>query len=632
MSISLQKLVKRYANQPVVNQVSLEVRDGEFFVLLGSSGSGKTTVLNLIAGLTELDSGRIVLHGRDVTHLPTQERRVGFVFQNYALFQYMTVAENIEFGLSIRKVAKNEREYRREELLDLVGLSGLGARMPHQLSGGQQQRVALARALAHKPDVLLLDEPLGALDAKIRIELRRTLRAIQRQLGIAAILVTHDQEEAFDLADRIGVMSYGRLLEVGAPEELYCHPQTEFVATFLGSANLLVGRAYPQEIRIGEVRFPANAAPDAAAVKKEGSRVQVLFRPEDVALAPAPDQLQCPCLGQADVEAVAFNGAYERLRLRLPPIPGVRAISPSVTFGSETILLDATRLPEQSSIYHLREGQKTYIGVRRIHAIEHPGLNFLILNDGSMRAQYALELGGQISRMAHARVTVLNMLHGRGSARRKNGDGRKALGAGLFSVKEVESHLPAKDAVRAVLENELFDLVVMGFRPQENLELAERILDMGEHHLLLTPSPQDMPGQALVCVTVGEPGKDDIFFTGRLVFHLGAEVCLMTVTPAQGIDPVYESRIANFLEDGVKTLGTLGVPARAIISHGQVVEEISRAAHADSCDLLVMGVPLGNSRKELSLNGVVGEVLKQVTDRSVLLVRSKFIQAQEVRL
>ncbi|HSV86586.1 MAG TPA: ATP-binding cassette domain-containing protein [Levilinea sp.] len=632
MSISLQKLIKRYDDQPVVNQVSLEVKDGEFFVLLGSSGSGKTTILNLIAGLTELDSGRIVLHGRDVTHLPTQERRVGFVFQNYALFQYMTVAENIEFGLSIRKVARNEREYRREELLDLVGLSGLGARMPRQLSGGQQQRVALARALAHKPDVLLLDEPLGALDAKIRIELRRTLRSIQRQLGIATILVTHDQEEAFDLADRIGVMSYGRLLEVGAPEELYCHPQTEFVATFLGSANLLVGRAYPQGIRIGDVRFPAGAALYAGASQKEGSRVQVLFRPEDVALAAAPDQLPCPCLGQADVEEIAFNGAYERLRLRLPPIQGVRAISPSVTFGSETILLDATRLPEQSSTYPLEEGQKTYLGVRRIHAIDHPGLNFLILNDGSMRAQYALELGGQISRMAHARVTVLNLLHGRGPARHKNGGGKKALGAGLFSLKEVESYLPAKDALKEVLENELFDLVVMGFRPQENQELAEKILDMGEHHLLLATSPQDTPNQALVCVTVGEPGKDDIFFTGRLVFHLGAEVSLMTVTPAQGFDAVNQSRVANFLEDGVKTLGTLGVPARAIIRQGQVVEEINRAVHADGCDLLVMGVPLASKRKELSLNGVVGEVLKQVNDRAILLVRSKLIQSQEVRL
>jgi sulfate/thiosulfate transport system ATP-binding protein len=632
MSISLQKLIKRYDDQPVVNQVSLEIKDGEFFVLLGSSGSGKTTVLNLIAGLTELESGRIVLHGRDVTDLPTQERRVGFVFQNYALFQYMTVAENIEFGLSIRKVPRAEREHRREELLDLVGLSGLGGRMPRQLSGGQQQRVALARALAHKPEVLLLDEPLGALDAKIRIELRRTLRSIQRQLDIATILVTHDQEEAFDLADRIGVMSYGRLLEVGAPEELYRHPQTEFVATFLGSANLLVGRAYSREICIGDVRFSANGGPEAVVTKKEGSRVQVLFRPEDLVLAPNVDELQCPSLGQANVEEVGFNGAFERLRLRLPPIPGVRAISPSVTFGSETILLDATRLPENSISFPLDIGQKTYVGVRRIHAIEHPGLNFLILNDGTLRSQCALQLGGQISRMAHARVTVLNMVQNAGAGQHKNGGAKKALGSGLFSLKEVESHLPVKEAVKSVLENEIFDLVVMGFRPQEDQELAEKILEIGEHHLLLAPSPQDAPNQALVCVTAGEPGKDDIFFAGRLVFHLGAEVTLMTVVPGTGINPVYEKRVSNFLEDGIKTLGTLGIPARSRIGRGQVVEEITRAAHSDNCDLLVMGVPIAGRRKELSLNGVVGEVLKQVNDRAILLVRSKLIQNPEVRL
>ena len=212
MSIVLEGLTKRYDGHPVVNNVSLEVGDGEFFVLLGSSGSGKTTILSLIAGLTEVDAGRILLHGRDVTYLPSQQRKVGFVFQNYALFQYMTVAENIEFGLAIRKTPVAERRRRRDELLELVGLAGLGARMPRQLSGGQQQRVALARALAYQPDVLLLDEPLGALDAKIRVELRRSLRAIQHQLGIATILVTHDQEEAFDLADRIGVMSFGRLL------------------------------------------------------------------------------------------------------------------------------------------------------------------------------------------------------------------------------------------------------------------------------------------------------------------------------------------------------------------------------------------------------------------------------------
>src|SRR5919112_851232 len=280
MSIVLEELTKRYAGHPVVNGVSLEVADGEFFVLLGSSGSGKSTLLRMIAGLSEVDAGRVLLHGRDVTGLPPAKRGVGFVFQSYALFRGMSVAENVEFALSVRGVPVDQRRRRRDELLELVGLAGLGGRMPRQLSGGQQQRVALARALAYQPEVLLLDEPFGALDAKIRVELRRTLRRIQREIGTTTIFVTHDQEEAFELADRLGVMNVGRLLEVGPPDELYLHPQTEFVATFLGTANLLVGRASADGVRIGALHFPLNTI---ARPGNDARPVQVLFRPEDVA-------------------------------------------------------------------------------------------------------------------------------------------------------------------------------------------------------------------------------------------------------------------------------------------------------------------------------------------------------------
>ena len=304
MSIVLENVSKRYDQQIVVNNVSLEIKNGEFFVLLGSSGSGKTTVLNIIAGLASAEQGRVLLHDRDVTDLPTQKRNVGYVFQNYALFEYMTVAENIEFGLQIRKVPKKERQLKRDELLELVGLVGLGDRMPRQLSGGQQQRVALARALVLEPDVLLLDEPLGALDAKIRVELRRSLKAIQRQLGVAAILVTHDQEEAFDLADRIGVMSYGRLIEVGTPQDLYQHPQTEFVASFLGTANILLGHTEADRIQIGPHVF--KLAKEATRFSSDG-RVQVVFRPEDLALVKNEDELDCVPLGEGTVTSVGFN-------------------------------------------------------------------------------------------------------------------------------------------------------------------------------------------------------------------------------------------------------------------------------------------------------------------------------------
>jgi sulfate transport system ATP-binding protein len=256
VSIALEDLTKRYAGHPVVNGISLTVGDGELFVLLGSSGSGKSTLLRMIAGLTEVDAGRVTLHGRDVTELPPARRGVGFVFQSYALFPSLSVGENVEFALAVRGTAREARRRRRDELLELVGLAGLGGRLPRQLSGGQQQRVALARALAHQPEVLLLDEPFGALDAKVRAELRRTIREIQRELKVTTLFVTHDQEEAFELADRLAVLSFGRLLEAGPPEELYLRPETEFVATFLGTANLLVGEATPEGVRVGPVCFP----------------------------------------------------------------------------------------------------------------------------------------------------------------------------------------------------------------------------------------------------------------------------------------------------------------------------------------------------------------------------------------
>lgn len=338
MSISLQHLVKRYDDHAAVHGLSLEIADREFFVLLGPSGSGKSTVLRMIAGLTQADAGRILVAGRDITDLPPQARRVGFVFQNYALFRQMTVEQNLDFALRIRGRSKPDRQRRCEELLELVGLAGLGGRYPRQLSGGQQQRVALARALACDPEVLLLDEPLGALDARIRAELRRAIRKIQRELGIPAIFVTHDQEEAFELGDRIGVMHSGRLLEVGPPEELYLRPQTEFVATFLGSANLLVGESVDHGVQLGPLHFPLGTARVGQADGRQ--RVQVLFRPEDVVVRDRAEAFAEPLLGEARVTEASFAGGLQRLRLELPKLPGVRAIAPATPFGADHMLVD----------------------------------------------------------------------------------------------------------------------------------------------------------------------------------------------------------------------------------------------------------------------------------------------------
>jgi len=242
MAILIEQISKRYGNHSVVDRVSLDVADGEFVVLLGSSGSGKSTILRIIAGLILPDDGRILLNEKDITMIPPQRRGFGFVFQNYSIFSHMTVAENIEFGLKIRNAPASERRARREYLLELVGLAGLDSRYARQLSGGQQQRVALARSLAYEPRVLLLDEPFAAVDAKTRIQLRQSLKEIVKEIGVTTIMVTHDQEEAFELADRVAIVNKGRIEQYGLPSDIYYRPVTQFTADFVGDINFFEGR------------------------------------------------------------------------------------------------------------------------------------------------------------------------------------------------------------------------------------------------------------------------------------------------------------------------------------------------------------------------------------------------------
>jgi ABC-type Fe3+/spermidine/putrescine transport system ATPase subunit/nucleotide-binding universal stress UspA family protein len=530
----------------------------------------------------------------------------------------MSVAENVEFALRIRKAPAAECRRRRDELLELVGLAGLGGRMPSQLSGGQQQRVALARALAHRPQVLLLDEPFGALDAKIRVELRRALRGIQQELGITTIFVTHDQEEALELADRIGVMNFGRLLEVGPPEELYQRPQTEFVATFLGTANLLVGQTTATGVQMGPLHFPLSTE---ACQVDPSRRVQVLFRTEDVALAPTADRLGCPQLGQAEVESCIFAGSFEKLRLRLPALRGVRSIYPPVAFG-ESILVEATRSQDLTHLYPLRPGDKVWMGVRRIHALSHPGLSFLILTDGSPTAQDALELGGAMARMAHARVTILGYGRDADALRRHLQTAREQLGSGLASLDTRATPDPPGQAMLREIERQPVDLVVLGLDSRLGFDLAERVLERGEHHLLLLPRSQPTPARALICVTRGEPGKEDVLFASRLVRHLGAEATLLTVLSADGDSPQARERIERFLSSGLRTLEVLGVPAHTVIRSGSVPGEIVAEATAGGYDLLVFGSPLPDRDGRVSLRGLIADVLGQVPDRATLIVRS----------
>jgi len=315
VAASVRGLGKRFRKSRVLEDVSFDVAEGESLVLLGASGSGKTTILRIMAGLEQPDKGRVILHGKDVTDLPARERGVGVIFQAYALFPRMTVEKNIGFGLKIRRRPRKERRQTVDRLLKLVQLEEHRNKYPWQLSGGQQQRVAIARTLAYKPQVLLFDEPFGALDAQTRVHLRREIRALLRQVKVPSVFITHDQEEALELGDRIAVLNDGHLEQVGTPDEVYNHPATEYVATFLGAANLLLGVITNQAVEIGSASLPA--ARETRRFR-EGQSVKLVFRPEDVCLSQDANLPEgCRRLANGVIEEVSFVGAYERLNIRL---------------------------------------------------------------------------------------------------------------------------------------------------------------------------------------------------------------------------------------------------------------------------------------------------------------------------
>src|SRR5436190_4551030 len=315
VAASVQSLSKRFKKVSVLDDVSFDVAEGESLVLLGASGSGKTTILRIIAGLEQPDAGRVTLHGKDVTDLPARERGVGVIFQSYALFPRMTVEKNIAYGLKIRRRPRKERRETVDNLIKLVQLEQHRKKYPWQLSGGQQQRVAIARTLAYKPQVLLFDEPFGALDAQTRVHLRREIRGLLRQVKVPAIFITHDQEEALELGDRIAVLNEGKLEQIGTPDDVYNHPATEYVAMFLGAANLLLGVATGGFVEIGAAKLPAEKETKRF---RDGQSVKLVFRPEDVCVsqdANLPES--CRRLTNGVIEEVNFVGAYERLIVRL---------------------------------------------------------------------------------------------------------------------------------------------------------------------------------------------------------------------------------------------------------------------------------------------------------------------------
>jgi iron(III) transport system ATP-binding protein len=336
-ALSLAGISKRFGSFTALQAVDLQIAAGDFVCFLGPSGCGKTTLLRIIAGLEVQSEGRITQAGREVSLLPPAQRDYGIVFQSYALFPNLSVADNVAYGLVNRKVPRPQREARVAELLQLVGLPGSEAKFPAQLSGGQQQRIALARALATSPSLLLLDEPLSALDAIVRVKLRQEIRSLQRQLGVTTIMVTHDQEEALAVADRIVVMNHGVIEQVGTPMQVYREPATPFVADFVGRVNVLPAVAQVGAVEVGASRFECTH--EAAA----GSHVKLYLRPEDIV---ARVQAGEPNVFEAEVEKIEFLGSFCHVRVKSPAL-GPHSVTTvlSLNYLSEQGLQVGSRLP-----------------------------------------------------------------------------------------------------------------------------------------------------------------------------------------------------------------------------------------------------------------------------------------------
>ena len=540
MSIALDQVTKRYQSLPVVNDVSLEIQQGEFLVLLGPSGSGKSTLLRAIAGLVEVDHGRVSLHGRDVTGISARNRGVGFVFQHYALFRHMSVADNVEFALRVRRMRRTERMARRAELLKLVALEGMDDRLPTELSGGQQQRVAVARALAHRPEVLLLDEPFGALDAKIREELRRTIRKIQQELGVTTILVTHDQDEAFAMADRIGVMHQGRLLEVGSPDDLYARPRTRFVATFLGAANLLLG------YRKGNLL--SFERPGAEAVTPR--EIVAVIRPEEVKLTTGdiPDDLTH--VGSGTVQELQFSGPTERLRVRMPMGGPVPATPDREGADGSTWLLDASRTFPEQRANPLSIGQRVTVSARRIHSLPTPVSSFTVIAR-EMASAEAL-------RTTPLLVTLASRMQTR-------------ITTQITRSASAPAGMPVLAAGPGASATALWNL------------------SHGASQLLVLPVGAQIPTR-IVVLPGAEAGIGALGVAASLLRHIPAESVLLAIHEASTPDRERASRLRLLLDARSTALAEHGLDLRTELRFGDPDTEIERELSIDPNAMLVLGL------------------------------------------
>ncbi len=479
------------------------------------------------------------------------------MFQNYALFRHMTVAENIEFALRVRRMRAAERRRRRQELLRLVALDGFDERLPAQLSGGQQQRVAVARALAHKPEVLLLDEPFGALDAKIREGLRRTIREVQRELGITTILVTHDQEEAFAMADRIGVMNFGRLLEIGNPQDLYTRPATRFVATFLGAANLLLARQGSDGPRWGAWPPALHAA--GVGVPREREVVAVV-RPEEIEVARSREALtSASYLGHGVVEEVVFTGALERARIRLDEAPDAPILAHAN--GDGGVLLEATRAQFEQRAFAITPGQSVTVGVRRAHILPTPLSSFTICAPNGSAAE---RLAGN--------PLLLDL-----SSRMKTRIRRhlEPMLGGSTPLRDTPASLPGTTVIAAA---------------GDVTSDTKWLLEHGVEEILILPEHASSPQRVLIHWTDDSARRATLAVSASVLRHLAAEAIYVDVLPEETLAPERSSGIRALLDARSEARAAHGLEIRTEMRFGVAAQALEQQLDESPGQMLIVGI------------------------------------------
>lgn len=624
MTIKLSHIKKTFGDTLVVNGVNVEVKTGELLVLLGSSGSGKSTLLKIIAGLETADEGTVELEGRDVTDVAPQHRGIGFVFQHYAIFKHLTVANNVAFALKIRGVSRAEREQRVSELLDLVGLTGLGSRYPRQLSGGQLQRVALARALAHQPALLLLDEPFGALDVRLRSRLRRSLREIQRQLNVTSILVTHDQEEAFELGDRIGVLDRGRLVEVATPQDLYHRPHHESAALFVGGGNVLVGRHQGQHLRLGNalLPMPAGAMPHAP-----GGAVRVLIRPEWLTHrdAPASDQIPEDYLGRGRVADTIFAGAQERIRFEVDNVQGVRPPLSALAYGQRFTVMDTLQASSHTETSPLARGQERWLQIKHYHVLEPTSFRILAMLKDYRADSPALEIASALAASSHGMLCLFSVAP-EGKAP-KFRDALSQLQKDLVSRSiRTDVHVAQGDLERAAVleaQESYYDIVAMNISEQRPISsapstmVASRLLTAARIPTLFARSNKGIPKRILICTGGGEPGKKAIHFGSRVARQCGASVEVLHVLASNNSAEI--RRVERHLELADSMVRVLSLESSVRMLQGPPVATIMEESRKGDFDLVVLGGAINEQSQPLA-RGSIPDRLASELQCSVLIV------------